>query len=686
MHSISRRDLLKAGAAAGLAPLSRYANALAPPDESFAFTFFSDSHVSLNRNVEECRSMFAEMRTLAPAFAINGGDVTEAGWAAELDVYLPLIKDLPFKVHHIPGNHDVRWSPLGPKIFEERVDKMHSSFTHQGVHFLLLDSTVPLEHWGHYETSQLKWAESDLKKAGRDTPVVVFTHHWCGRDQIMVDNEEELRKVLEPYNVKIVFNGHGHNDLLWKWDAIVSTMNKGLYQLSYEWVEVDRAKQEIRLNRRTKEKPQQTLLSTVPLAPSREKRPVWAIASANRKTLEEANFDRALEKRWDDGKWGEHVMDTLGDVPLVGLLPEDGYHLLTIRDKATGFQNAGVFPVKTKGEKIASKWETKLDGGVMSHVRLAGDAVFVSTMNGSVYKLRKADGKTVWQAKTNGYCHSSPLIDGGTVYVGSADGNLYAFDEQTGHKLWAFPTQGPVYGSPAKAHGIVCVGSGDGRIYGIEAKTGAKKWAYAMPSSNSAFTQSPVATDSERFYLGAWDNNLYALDVASGDLVWKQACCPKTYAWSPAVGGPVLGNGMVFVPADGNVFFAFDAKTGDPKWHVSSKTDKYGYSGPTMDGDRIYVGGLGDNGELKCLSASDGQEIWVGKTGSVIYDSTPAHGVDFVVIGSVDGVVSVFSKNDGAKIAAYRLPPGHLLSSPAVEGRTVYVGSYSDIVMALDIE
>lgn len=624
MLPITRRDLLKAGAAAGLAPLAKYADALLPADGSFTFTFFSDSHVSMKRNIEECRTMLAEMRALNPAFGINGGDVTEAGWSAELDAYLPLLKEVPFKVRHIPGNHDVRWSPLGPKIFEERVDKMHSSFTHQGIHFVLLDSTVPLEHWGHYESSQLKWLEKDLQGVGRDTPVLVFTHHWCGRDSIMVDNEEDLRRILEPYNVKLVFNAHGHNDLLWKWDGMTSTMNKGLYQLSYQHVEVDREKGEIRLSRRTKEKPQQNLLATVPLAKSREKRPVWAVKTA-----------------------------IPGEIESVG--------------------------------KIRRRWQTEVDGGVMSHLRLAGEAVFVSTMNGSVYKLRKSDGKVLWQAKTGGYCHSSPLIEDGRVYVGSADTNLYAFNEKSGKKIWSFPTNGPVYGSPAIANGIVCVGSGDGKIYGVDAKTGQQKWVFTMPPSNSAFTQSPVATDGERFYLGAWDNNLYALDVATGNLAWKQPCCPKTFAWSPSIGGPVLGQGMVFVPADGNVFFAFDAKTGEPRWQVSSKTDKYGYSGPTMDGDRIYVGGLGDNGELKCLSVADGSELWVGKGGSVIYDSTPAHSEDFIAIGSVNGVLNVYSKKDGAKIAAYRLPPGHLLASPAAENRTIYIGSYSDVVMALDV-
>ncbi len=66
---------------------------------------------------------------------------------------------MPFKVHEVPGNHDVRWSPHGVKIFRERVGPTYASFDHKGCHFVLLDSTAALSHWGHYESETLRWLE-----------------------------------------------------------------------------------------------------------------------------------------------------------------------------------------------------------------------------------------------------------------------------------------------------------------------------------------------------------------------------------------------------------------------------------------------------------------------------------------------------------------------------------------------
>ena len=679
MSQITRRDLLKVGAAAGLAPLARYAGAFAE-GKSFTFAYFSDTHVRLKGNIEENRAMFAEMRTLQPAFAINGGDVTDYGWAGEFDNYQALIKELGIKVYDTAGNHDVRWSPQGVKIFHERLGEPFGYFQHQGVHFLVLDSTVPLSHWGHYEAVQLAWLESRLKGIGRSEPIIVTTHHWVGRDAVMVDNEEMLRRILEPYNVKLILNGHGHSDLLWNWDGIVNTMNKGLYQGSWQRVDVDLGKGEIRLSRRTTAKPEMNLLATVPLKADRAKRPLWATGSMD---LGEA-YDQAIEGggevRSSYGTW--MTSEVAPSLPLL-LGRSSGVQVIELRDRKSGFQ--GTYSFETPTEGLKKHWQTQLSGGVMSHVKVVRDRLYVSTMDGSVTAMHRKSGRVLWTSKTGRYCHSSPVIDEGRVFVGSADANFYCFDTGDGKELWRAKTEGPVYASAAVAGDIVCVASGDGHFYGYDKVTGQVRWSYAMPASNTAFAQTHAATDGERFYIGAWDSHLYALDAKTGELYWRQPCFPRTFAYSPAIGGPLVDSGRVYVPANGNGLFCFDAVSGEQKWMVSSRTDKYGHSSPRVRDGKIYVGGLGDLGELRCVSSVDGSLIWVGRTGSVIYDSSPAIGEGFVAIGSVGSLLTVFDLETGRKIAQTRLPVGHFLASPAAEGRMIYAGTYSNSVTAFEV-
>jgi outer membrane protein assembly factor BamB len=664
-----------------LAPAIARAERWMAADGSFSFAYFSDTHVSLKGNIKENAAMLAEMRALPLDFAINGGDVTDYGWVGEYDNYWNLVKDLPFRVHHVPGNHDVRWSPLGPKAYREGTrDTMFSSFDHKGVHFALLDSTVPLSHYGHFESAMLRWLDADLKKVGRERPVFIITHHWVGRDRAMVDNEAALLKIIAPYNVKIVLNGHGHSDLLWTWDGIANTMNKGLYQGSWQRIDVDREKGEVRLARRTKETPAQTTLLTVPLAVPRDRRQLWAIpADLKAGAVLMPAVAAAREYRWDDGEWKK--------IPATGVVADlsGGTHTLALRADPQTYFYAGEAKVAGSGGALRQRWERKLPGGVMSHLRLHDGVLYVSCMDGSLVALDKGNGKVRWTAKTKDYCHSSPTVAGELVLVGSADGAMHAFDRRTGRERWKFATGGPVYASAAVANGLAVFGSGDGIVYGVDLASGKERWRYALPKGNTSFVQSPAATDGERFYLGAWDKFLYALD-RNGQLLWRRDCVgERSWAYSPAIGGPAVSSALVVVPANGNNLCAFDPKTGEPLWNASSPGDKFGYSSPTIVGDRIVIGCLGDKGEMRCVSAKDGAILWTAATGSTIYDSSPSEANGIVAVGSVSGLLTAVSLADGKIMGGYRLPTGHLLASPVSEPGSVYAASYSDHVVAFDV-
>lgn len=682
MSQFTRRDLLLAGGALALAPTLSRAERWLNADGSFSFSYFSDTHVSLKGNIAENTAMLAEIRKLPIDFAINGGDVTDYGWVAEYENYWNLIKGLPFEVHHVPGNHDVRWSPLGPKAYREGTrDPMFSSFNHKGVHFALLDSTVPLSHYGHYESAMLRWLEADLKKVGRETPVFIVTHHWVGRDAAMIDNEAALLKILAPYNVKLILNGHGHSDLLWTWDGIPNTMNKGLYQGSWQRIDVDREKGEVRLARSTTQKPELTPLLTVPLAVARDRSPLWSIPAdlAPGAVLTPA-VAGAKDFRWDDGAWKP--------IPASGIVADlaGGTHTLALRADPQTYFYGGQTHVSGPAGVLNKRWEQKLPGGVMSHLRLHEDALYVSCMDGSLVAMDKRTGKPRWTAKTGDYCHSSPTVAGDLVLVGSADGSLHAFDRKSGKPKWKFPTGGPVYASAAVAGDLAVFGSGDGIVYGVDLKSGKERWRYALPKGNTSFVQSPATTDGERFYLGAWDKHLYAFD-RRGELLWRRDCVgERSWAYSPAIGGPAVSSSLVVVPANGNNLCAFDPKSGEVRWNVSSPGDKYGYSSPTIVGDRIVIGCLGGKGEIRCLSAKDGAILWTAQTGSTIYDSSPSEANGVVAVGSVSGLLSAISLADGKIVGGYRLPTGHMLASPVSESGAVYAASYSDRVVAFDVK
>ena len=76
---------------------------------------------------------------------------------------------------------------------------------------------------------------------------------------------------------------------------------------------------------------------------------------------------------------------------------------------------------------------------------------------------------------------------------------------------WSFTTGHYVLSSPAVANGVVYVGSDNNNVYALNAATGAKLWNYA---TGSAVFSSPAVSNLV-VYVGSNDGNLYAIGTAA---------------------------------------------------------------------------------------------------------------------------------------------------------------------------
>jgi outer membrane protein assembly factor BamB len=438
----------------------------------------------------------------------------------------------------------------------------------------------------------------------------------------MVDNENELLRVMEPYNVKLVFNGHGHQDLLWHWNGVAGTMNRGLYQGSYQRVDVDWAAGEVRLFRRTAEAPEPRPVTSVPLAPRRDARPAWAVPLAlvpgGAPVRTEA--PGAREFRWNAGAWSALPPEGAPAAPV-----HPGTHLLSLRAGEGGAQHAWAVRV-AGGGALRPRWERRLSGGVMSHLRLADGVLFASLMDGSVTALRAADGEPLWRARTGAYCHSSPAVAEGRVIVGSADGAVYAFDARTGRRLWRRGRRrGRCYASAAAGAGIAAIASGDGT--GVRATTRAPGRPLALRPSRRATPPSPRAP-------AATDGSASTSARGPQPLTrWTRRRARGCGAGSAPTSVRVLAGhrrarrwgGRVYVPSNDNVLHRpLTPRRAPPVWRFTAAGDKVGYSSPRWSRSHLHrLPGRQGSGSL--LSPhSDGRELWMTETGGEIYDSSPA--------------------------------------------------------------
>ena len=124
----------------------------------------------------------------------------------------------------------------------------------------------------------------------------------------------------------------------------------------------------------------------------------------------------------------------------------------------------------------------------------------------------------------------------------------------------------------------------------------ALKWAY-QTGGPMATSTSIVGTTA---YVGSWDGYEYAIDTATGTLIWKTflgqttdpACNPNVIGVTSAA--TVVG-GVVYVGGGGPYWYALSAATGAVEWQVYTGLNTqagayYNWSSPLLVGNYAYIG------------------------------------------------------------------------------------------------
>jgi 3',5'-cyclic AMP phosphodiesterase CpdA len=250
--TLDRRQFLKVTSLAALGACTTKLGASTTPEPTainpgnLEFVFFTDVHLQPElHGIEGSERCFRQIAALKPVFALCGGDLVfdankvPAERAKSLyDLYSKTEHLLDLPLHHTIGNHDIfglgdgKPTPStensGKKMYEDRFGPTYSSFDQGGYHFVMLDSvflTADQDWEGRVSQQQLAWLAADLARVGPKVPVIITTHvplvtaYTCYRQPsakpmtksyLTVANSTEVLKVIEPYRVIAVLQGHTH--------------------------------------------------------------------------------------------------------------------------------------------------------------------------------------------------------------------------------------------------------------------------------------------------------------------------------------------------------------------------------------------------------------------------------------------------------------------------------------------
>ena len=119
--------------------------------------------------------------------------------------------------------------------------------------------------------------------------------------------------------------------------------------------------------------------------------------------------------------------------------------------------------------------------GVRSGAAVADGVVYIGGQS-RVVAFETATGRQIWEGKVSGPAHGVPAIAGDALYLGTLNKNVIALERSTGQPKWEYQGDSPFPGSVTVHNGIVYAGSRGGEVQALDAESGKALWEVGLGS------------------------------------------------------------------------------------------------------------------------------------------------------------------------------------------------------------
>ncbi len=238
---------------------------------------------------------------------------------------------------------------------------------------------------------------------------------------------------------------------------------------------------------------------------------------------------------------------------------------------------------------------------------------------------------------------------------------------------WTFQTEDEVRSSPTAYGDTVYIGSYDSNVWALNIESGDLVWKYA---TKGGIASSPVVDRSAGLVLfGSEDNALYAVHQQTGKLVWTFPTKDRVRS------SPVVAMDLVFFGSDDGHLYAAVSSNGRSMWSYDALSPIRNRPLVYTEEELVIFGT--DMGEVVGVSLS-GERKWQYRSRQPILSSPiidPNEGVCY--IGGGDGFLYSLDASNGINSWRFRTG-GPIISTPALYKQLVIFGSADGNVYGLD--
>ena len=310
-------------------------------------------------------------------------------------------------------------------------------------------------------------------------------------------------------------------------------------------------------------------------------------------------------------------------------------------------RNGNFFVGGSDGTVLALEGETgrelwRASAGAPLAAGVGSDGRFASVVTRGNEVVTFDGGKEVWRQRVPSRVVTAPLVAGERVFVMSVDRAVHAFDALDGRRLWTLQRPGDALtlsqaGVVTAYKNSLLVGQGS-RLAALDPLRGTLQWEVPMASPRGtneverlADLVGPAARIGDRVCARAFQSAVACADASRGALLWS-----RNVGGVDAIGG----NEDFIVGADASDrISAWRGASGDSVW-TNEKMLHRGLSGALMVGPTVVFGDL--EGYVHFLSAETGEmQLRLPTDGSPVV-GTPALAGSTILVTTRNGGLYAF--------------------------------------------
>ncbi|MEM6960705.1 MAG: PQQ-binding-like beta-propeller repeat protein [Myxococcota bacterium] len=239
--------------------------------------------------------------------------------------------------------------------------------------------------------------------------------------------------------------------------------------------------------------------------------------------------------------------------------------------------------------------------------------VFVASEDGVVHRIDGSNGAVAWSKPSGSPIRNTPRLNEDAVYVASVNDGVTALSREDGESLWTYLREPNENLSITGRAGIALTGRwvlsafSDGMVVALDRSDGSLVWERDTsidvrgdegdPDRFFDVDTTPLI-DGDVVYVGAYGSGLYALQLANGSVIWRDAELLE-------IVGLALFERYLVVASSSEGIVCIDTETRQRRWQ--QPVERGAPSVPVIAGGAVWFGE--SQGSFRMLDLDRGQEL-----------------------------------------------------------------------------